>query len=115
MELSTKEIDSGLEEILRKGEETLREEVWVEYIPPGVQTKILVSSMGRVKLKKNITCGHRCRGYLRVIIEEGKGKKSFSVHSLVLAAFRGEKNLPIQHKDGDRENNCLQNLKYVCS
>ncbi len=47
--------------------------------------------------------------YLRVRVE---GKKIL-VHRLVLAAFKGVKNLPCNHKDGVKHSNHITNLEYV--
>lgn len=53
-------------------------------------------------------------GYLRVVLIVN-GKRNYkTVHSLVCRAFLGEKpaGLVIRHLDGDRTNNCLDNLAY---
>lgn len=35
------------------------------------------------------------------------------VHRLVAIAFLGENNLQIDHIDGNKQNNCVENLEYV--
>lgn len=59
------------------------------------------------------------RGYLILDINIGgtrKGRKSRTVHSLVLEAFAGPRPTPSHqgnHKDGDRTNNRVENLEWV--
>lgn len=48
-------------------------------------------------------------GYLRVSI---KGKDMY-VHRLVMLAFYGKSDLTVDHIDGNKENNNLNNLEYV--
>ena len=53
-------------------------------------------------------------GYLRIVLR-GKShyQMSHSVHRLVLAAFIGVSELEVNHKDGNKANNTLDNLEYV--
>ncbi|QGT53104.1 HNH endonuclease [Lactococcus phage CHPC781] len=48
-------------------------------------------------------------GYLRVSV---KGKDMY-VHRLVMLAFYGKSDLTVDHIDGNKENNNLNNLEYV--
>lgn len=48
-------------------------------------------------------------GYRRVKI----GGKNFKIHRLVAAHFIGERKDPVNHKDGNKNNNCLDNLEYL--
>lgn len=56
------------------------------------------------------------KGYLRVNLRTKDGKdKRFMVHRLVLASFNPIENLEnyeVNHKDGNKENNCLDNLEW---
>ena len=55
------------------------------------------------------------KGYLRVSLMTNKGRKFFMVHRLVLEAYQPRKDslqLQVNHKDGDKHNNCLDNLEW---
>ena len=55
------------------------------------------------------------KGYLRVSLMTNKGRKFFMVHRLVLEAFAPREDslqLQVNHMDGDKENNCLDNLEW---
>ena len=51
-------------------------------------------------------------GYLSVSLSKDGKIKHHSVHRLVVRAFVGESNLDCNHKDGKKENNCVDNLEY---
>ena len=78
-----------------------------------------VSSNGRVKrgdrILKNQTCTNR---YLAVSLSKNGKVKQFRIHRLVALAFIGKENNKeqVNHKDGNRKNNCVDNLEWVtCS
>jgi len=50
-------------------------------------------------------------GYVKVELHYHK-RECFKVHRLVLLTFVGNKNLPINHIDGNKKNNRLDNLEY---
>jgi hypothetical protein len=94
------------------------EEVW-EDIPnfKGYQASNLGDirsiSFRRTKKIKNLSKFSSKNGYLRVKITINGMGKSYSVHRLVAATFLGEsKELEINHKDGDKTNNKIENLEY---
>jgi hypothetical protein len=87
-----------------------------------------VSSYGRVKrIAISETNRHRYKpglilkpwkswnGYIRLAISNKYGKKQFGVHQLVLRAFVGRcpKGKECSHKDGNKENNKLDNLEWA--
>jgi hypothetical protein len=96
------------------------QEIWKTYEYSEYST-IEVSNLGNVKkdgvfLKKM----ENHDGYLTVALKKKKGKNSHSnvfVHRLVLCAFVDERfykdGLEVNHKDYNRQNNCLDNLEWV--
>lgn len=76
-----------------------------------------VSNLGRVKslkygkerILKPVINNH---GYAFVNLYSGSGKVK-TIHRLVAAAFLGESELQVNHKDGEKLNNALDNLEYV--
>ena len=77
-----------------------------------------VSTWGRVFNKRTgnfLTPYHHNKGYMRVDLINGSGRKHFKVHRLVAAAFiPNPGNKPhINHKDGNKENNSISNLEWV--
>lgn len=92
-----------------------------------------VSNKGRVrtKNKKSYTKKHGIRNWKdrvlknkvsakdncsRVELWNDKGHKTILVHRLVAFTFLGEpisKNMTVNHKDGNRLNNCVNNLEWL--
>lgn len=68
-------------------------------------------------LKRNISEYFDKDGYKKVRLSNGDGsRKVFSVHRLILETFKpnpNSANLQVNHKDGDKTNNCLSNLEWV--
>ena len=64
-----------------------------------------------------ILCGGRNgKGYLTVSLYDGsspKKPKSFLVHRLIAEAYLGPSDLQVNHKDGNKTNNAVNNLEYV--
>lgn len=52
-------------------------------------------------------------GYVQVNLYRDGGYKHVFVHRLVATAFLGPSELDINHKDGNKLNNCAENLEYV--
>ena len=88
---------------------------------PGYADRYKVSRDGRVyslKSHKELRPGPTSKGYLSVCLYDGSSPKrpvSLLVHRLVWIGFNGEipKGLEINHKDGNKENNRLDNLEAV--
>jgi hypothetical protein len=60
--------------------------------------------------------GRNSRGYLTVSLYDGSSPKkarSFLVHRLIAEAFLGESDLQINHKNGNKTDNRLENLEWV--
>jgi hypothetical protein len=97
-------------------------EVWKPI--PGYEETYAASSLGRIK--RISSCNNR-RGphilssclsgpspYPRVVLAVNRKMKTFTVHSLVAAAFLGPRpaRMVINHKDGDQQNPSAENLEY---
>lgn len=91
-----------------------------------------VSSYGRIRSKNRILSqkGHKNiynrkldgrilkqrkqnGGYCVVWLSKDGKTKAVTVHRLVACAFLGEKDLDVNHKDGNKENNNIENLEWV--
>jgi hypothetical protein len=74
--------------------------------------------LGRIVKEKILkTIKHNC-GYLKVHLSKNNVSKKFYIHRLVANAFLiNDNNYPeVNHEDGDKHNNNLENLKWVtCS
>lgn len=88
-------------------------EQWRQY----EDSQFYVSDMGRVKniLTKNILKGNvRDNGYLRVGLRFSKNKLvSFNVHNLVWLVWRGPQKGVINHINGNKLDNRLENLEDI--
>lgn len=87
-------------------------------IPFSNEPMYLVSNLGRVKSQRHsesyiITNIHpNNSGYLTFQFTISKKRYSFLVHRMVMIAFHWESNLSVNHKDGNKLNNKLENLEY---
>lgn len=83
-----------------------------------------VSNKGQVRSVERVNHnGHkykgqilRCRAindYLAVTLSKNGIEKQFTVHRLVATAFCGTPNEEVNHKDGNKRNNCADNLEWV--
>ena len=73
---------------------------------------LIVLENGKIYIETKNKCkltGLTKTGYLRVSV---KGKDMY-VHRLVMLAFYGKSDLTVDHIDGNKENNNLNNLEYV--
>lgn len=85
-------------------------------IPYSEFERIWVSNYGRIKKSYKIMRGYLCYGYLFITARNKNSRKrtQFRVHRLVLETFVGAKtHLFVNHKDGNKQNNRLDNLEYV--
>lgn len=77
-----------------------------------------ISNFGRLKNKrtKHIrSAKDNGNGYLYTSININKTRKNFYIHRLVARAFipNPDNRLQVNHKDGNKYNNCAENLEWV--
>jgi hypothetical protein len=80
--------------------------------------RYFVSQCGRVWdtwRKKLMSFTETEKGYLTVQLNtwDGKSRKLWKVHRIVMVTFENYNVLPIDHKDTDKKNNHIWNLEYV--
>ena len=91
--------------------------MWKKIIVDGQETNYSVSDTGEVRndVRGNLLTLQEQNGYLHVTFSVNKKSKRCRVHRLVAQAFlENPENKPyVNHKDGDRRNNNLDNLEWV--
>ena len=109
--------------------EDMEGEIWKDI--EGFEGYYQISNFGRVKslsriivirecvfvnLKEKIKIPNLTKGYVRVQLNKIK-INNFLVHRLVASAFIDNiyNNLQVNHIDGIKVNNCVENLEYVSS
>lgn len=89
-------------------------EIWKPVV--GFERFYDVSNLGRVRsARERILKSYVARnGYIKITLQGIRSSKGFTVHSLVAAAFIGERptGYHINHLDGDKTNNRADNLAY---
>lgn len=100
------------------------QEIWKDI--KGYEGLYQISNLGNVKSLRRKVYNHYIKerllnpviikkGYLQIKLRKENNYKHFKVHRLVAQAFiPNPKNLPqVNHKDGDKTNNCVDNLEWV--
>lgn len=85
---------------------------------PFTDGEYTVSSIGEVKTAKTgriLKPVIDARGYERVCLFKTNRDKRYKVHRLVATAFipNPDGKPQVNHKDGDKRNNCVENLEWV--
>ncbi|KPM67592.1 hypothetical protein HB13667_05985 [Pseudomonas putida] len=78
--------------------------------------RVLVDSLGRIRQKsaRDLRPTRKSNGYLHVSLQLNKRQRTLHVHRIVLEAFVGScpEGLEALHRDGDKSNNQLSNLRW---
>lgn len=96
-------------------EKDIEGEIWKKVHYEDCQP-IMASNKGRfIQNNGQKRCGHFKAGYFIVSIKSLKtGKfRDLRAHRVIIAAFQGESELVVNHKDGNKTNNNLENLEYL--
>jgi hypothetical protein len=101
-------------------------EIWKTI--PGYNNMYQISNFGNVKSLNRISMGGRKlsekilkhnkhpHGYISICLRKGGKNKFYLAHRLVMLAFVGPSDLQVNHKNGIKTDNRLENLEYVtCS
>lgn len=96
---------------------------------PGFEGYYQVSNLGKVRsLDREITFRNGRKrtydgcflspkrsgdGYRKVALSVGRNINQVSIHRLVMLAFVGPSDLEVNHKNGDKTDNRLENLEYT--
>jgi hypothetical protein len=77
--------------------------------------RVIIRSDNRKRtIKSKIKEGTHTKGYKRIsLYSEDGSHKHYYVHRLVIASFKGESDLYVDHIDGNKQNNDISNLRYV--
>ena len=103
--------------------DTTTSEVGQEWKPMNEEQSYWISNFGHFKSYKNYVCDkfliltQNNKGYLRVELSMNGKSKKYLVHKLVAEYFyqkpKDNKKYQVHHKDGNKHNNHISNLKYV--
>jgi hypothetical protein len=90
----------------------MTEEIWKDIV--GYENLYTISNLGNIKNKKGklLVKSSTVRGYLQITLNNKK-PKTYLVHRLLMAAFYGPSNLQVDHINGIRFDNRIENLEYV--
>lgn len=89
-------------------------EVWLPVV--GYEKQYEVSSLGGIRRVSEVLYRFvESSGYYLVKLSKNGDGKSHRLHTLIAADFHGERpeGLVVDHRDGDKFNNCADNLRYV--
>lgn len=94
------------------------EEIWKDI--PGYEGLYQASNLGRVRnmkfgRKRLLRTKVSKKGYVDVCLSKSNVVKTHRLHKIVTLTFLGQRpeGLEVNHIDGDKKNNCIDNLEYV--
>ena len=88
----------------------------------GYESEYLVSDKGdikRIKSSRGAVVGRLLKpylnsnGYFYITLSKSGTQNDFLLHKIVATAFFGESELQINHKNGNKKDNSVDNLEYV--
>ena len=83
---------------------------------PNTNNRYYATSDGHIfdrKRNKFIAENKSKRGWLKCYIWYNDKRITINVHRLIVYAFIGISDLTVNHKDGNKENNSIENLEYM--
>lgn len=86
---------------------------WIDIL--GFENNYMVSNTGQVKNKNTERILKPTKGkdgYLRVDLRIGDKRKNATVHRVLMESFFGATDLDVNHKDGNKSNNNINNLEF---
>lgn len=102
-------------------------EIWKDI--KGYEGLYQVSNLGRIKSLYGWNAGSKkycsrtlmmkpkvsCVGYYNITLHKNKKQKTYNVHRLVAETFiiNPDKKETVNHKDGNKLNNCVENLEWA--
>lgn len=86
-------------------------ELW-KHLP---ESNLEVSNLGNYRAVEGFIKARINNGYLILGFTTTSGRKSIGLHRIVCILFLGvnKEKLHVNHKDGNKLNNCLENLEWV--
>ena len=92
------------------------EELWRNI--DGYKGVYQISSFGRIRsykynLPRILKPRINSRGYKYINLSQDGRYKSLIIHRLVAQSFLGYSNLTVNHKNGNKLNNCVDNLEWI--
>ncbi len=91
---------------------------------PEYESLYQVSNLGNIKSlpklngvrkseSKILKGGNDKNGYKIFILCKNNNRKTIKLHRIVIETFKGKSNLPVNHIDGNKQNNNIKNLEYT--
>lgn len=89
------------------------EEIWK--CIDGYEGLYQISNFGNVKKEGRFLFPSQANGYLNIALHKNKKSQNKAIHQLVASAFikNPYKRKEVNHKDGNRSNNYVDNLEWV--